>query len=304
MDGTTKALLKTIKSQVQEIKKEGDGMMKRSHFADAAERYIQATALIGKLPTPVQKKLKPWVLILLGLEATCHLKTGAYKICIDVATRVLQMNNKDDPKMHYCRAQAHEQLKHLKLAAEDGRKAHEIDNSGAYFDAMLLAHRCDMQRLGILKGPKPRPQDFEITKVLGEGNYTNVYQAASIYNANEVFAIKTVTFKQIDKTERRHKNVKNELVMEREALVLMNHPNVVHLYHTFKDANALYFLFEYSQGATELFHILCTGEDTRKEFMVRSIDESMCAHYLAQIVNALEYIHTKGTRLYVLVVFV
>ena len=270
-------------------------MMKKSHYADAAERYIQATQLISKQPDSIQKKLQPWLPVLLSLEAACHLKSGADNKCIQVTTRALALGGKqDDPKLHYIRAQAYEHVGNLESAAEDGARAHAIDSSGAYHDALLLAHRCNCQRLGIVNGPKPRPQDFEIKTVLGEGNYTNVYKAVSIYNEQEIFAIKTVTFKQIEKTERRHKNVKNELVMEREALVLMDHPNIVHLYHTFKDANALYFLFEYSANSTELFHVLCTGEDTRKEFMVRSIDESMAAHYLAQIVNALEYIHTRG----------
>jgi tetratricopeptide (TPR) repeat protein len=297
MDDKNKKILKMVKSQVKEMKAEGDCLMKKSHYADASEHYIQATKVIMKQNDVIQQKLQPWSLVLLSLEASCHLKTGSYVQCVEVATRAIKMNEKADAKLHYCRAQAYEQIGNLEEASSDGKKANEIDgNSGAYHDAVLLAHRCDVRRLGVLRGPKPRPQDFKIEKVLGEGNYTNVYKAVSIYDENEKFAMKTVTFKQIEKTERRHKNVKNELVMEREALVMMDHPNVVHLYHTFKDANALYFLFEYSEEATELFHILCTGEDTRKEFMVRSIDESMASHYLAQIVNALEYIHKKGKK--------
>jgi len=285
--------LKDVKGAVKELKTEGDGMMKKSHYADAAERYIEAIKLISKQSVQVQKKLKPWVPVLLSLQATCHLKTGAWKMCVTTTSQAIDLGKRDDPKMHYCQAQALENLGELESAASAGKRAHKIDSSGAYHDALLLAHRCDVRRLGVLKGPKPRPQDFEITTVLGEGNYTRVLKAVSIHTP-ETFAIKTVTYAQVEKTERRHKNVKNELLMEREVLVKFNHPNIVHLYHTFKDANALYYLFEYCKDSTELFHVLCTGEDTRKEFMVRSIDESLAAHYLIQIVVALEYIHGMG----------
>lgn len=294
MNDTDKAQLKAVKAQAKELKAEGDGMMKKSHYADASERYIEATKLITKQPSDaIRNKLRPWLPVLLSLEATCHLKTGAWKVCVDVATRAMVAGKQDDPKLLFCRAQALENLGDLEKAAQDGEKAHEIDGSGAYHDAALLAHRCNVLRLGVLKGPKPRPQDFKIDSVLGEGNYTKVLKGVSILT-QETFAIKTVTFAQIEKTERRHKNVKNELLMEREVLAKMNHPNVVHLYHTFKDANSLYYLFEYCDDAKELFHVLCTGEDTRKEFMVRSVDESQAADYLAQIVIALEYIHGEG----------
>ena len=293
MDPPTKDLLKKAKLLIKELKTEGDGMMKKSHYADASERYIEATKLISKQLPLVEKKLKPWVPILLKLQATCHLKTGAWKACVETASLAIELSKKEDPKIHYCRAQAYEMLGDLTQAAVDGNKAHAIDGSGTYHDSLLLAHRCDVLRLGVLQGPKPRPQDFEITTVLGEGNYTRVLKAVSIHT-KESFAIKTVSYAQVEKTQKRHKNVKNELLMEREVLVKFNHPNVVRLYHTFKDANALYYLFEYCEGSVELFHVLCTGEDKRKEFMVRSIDESLAAHYLAQIVTALEYIHLQG----------
>ena len=86
MDPPTKDLLKKAKLLIKELKTEGDGMMKKSHYADASERYIEATKLISKQLPLVEKKLKPWVPILLKLQATCHLKTGAWKACVETAS--------------------------------------------------------------------------------------------------------------------------------------------------------------------------------------------------------------------------
>jgi serine/threonine protein kinase len=201
-----------------------------------------------------------------------------------------------NPKLLYTRAQALENLGDLEGAARDGARAHAIDPSGAFHDALLLAHRCNVRRLGTTAGPKPRPQDFEITTVLGEGNYTRVLLAQSVWT-QESFAIKTVSLAQVTKTERRHKNVRNELVMEREVLIEMRpHANVVRLYHTFKDAQSLYFLFQYVAGSVELFHILCDAgpKDKRKEMTVHSVPASAARHYAAQTVNALEHLHAHG----------
>ena len=117
MNETDKALLKSIKTQAKELKAEGDAMMKKSHYADACERYIEATKLIAKQPSDaVRNKLKPWLPVLLGLEATCHLKTGAWKACVDVATRAMMAGKQNDPKLLYCRAQALENLGDLERA--------------------------------------------------------------------------------------------------------------------------------------------------------------------------------------------
>ena len=270
---------------------------------------MEASRTILKQPESVQAKLAPWLPVILGLQAACHLKTGAWKPCVDAATKAMEAELKkssnsgtgskerlESPKLCYLRAQALENLGDLEGAARDGKRAHEIDSSGAFHDALLLSHRCDVKRLGTLKGPKPRPQDFEITTVLGEGNYTRVLLAQSVWT-KECFAIKTVSLKQVEKTERRHKNVRNELIMEREVLIDMApHPNVVRLYHTFKDAQSLYFLFQYVADSMELFHILCKAgpKDERKEMSVYSLHTSSARHYTAQLVNALEHLHAHG----------
>ena len=330
---SVKALTAAAKRAVKEAKAEGDALKKRGRFADAVEHYIRArNAISGDgVADAVREKLAPWLPVVCGLEAACHLRTGAWRACADAATRAIDAervaaekkkrggrkkgsdgggaqqrpetdagsssNSKSggaSPKILYIRAQALENMGDLESASRDGALAHATDPSGAFHDALLLSHRCDVRRLGTLRGPKPRPQDFEITTVLGEGNYTRVLLAQSVWT-KECFAIKTVSLRQVEKTERRHKNVRNELVMEREVLIDMRpHANVVRLYHTFKDAQSLYFLFQHVAGSLGYSTSSNAGpKDERKDD--RALTTSVFGAALhAQIVNALEHLHLHG----------
>ena len=49
----------------------------------------------------------------------------------------------------------------------------------------------------------------------------------------------------VERTARRHKNIHNEILMEKRALSKLDHPNIVTLYATFKDYGSLYYQMEY-----------------------------------------------------------
>jgi len=111
---------------------------------------------------------------------------------------------------------------------------------------------------------------------LGEGSFGSVYKAT----CRQTGVIRAV--KSIEK-----KSVKNPERFEREILIAkqLDHPNVVRLYETFRDARKIYLVME-----------LCTG----KELFDRIVDEGSggfdevkAARYVRQILGALCYIHAQ-----------
>lgn len=104
----------------------------------------------------------------------------------------------------------------------------------------------------------------------------------------EVFAIKAMEKATVRKLAARHKNIHNEILMEKAVLRrVRGHPNIVHLVHTFHDDAGLYFLYE-----------LITGGELWARLMRRGVhvgtDVPVARFYLAQVVDALEHLQAHG----------
>jgi serine/threonine protein kinase len=82
---------------------------------------------------------------------------------------------------------------------------------------------------------------------MGEGNFSTVGNAVHTPTGEE-FAIKVMEKAKIGRMRYRHKNIDNEIMMEREVLHKLKHKNVVKLYHTFQDKTNLYYLMEKLEG--------------------------------------------------------
>ncbi|GMF17928.1 unnamed protein product [Phytophthora fragariaefolia] len=74
--------------------------------------------------------------------------------------------------------------------------------------------------------------------------------------------------------------------MEKDVLNRLRHPNIIRLYQTFQDDNNLYFLLELLDGGELLTHLLHEGRQL-------PLDEDLARFYLADIVNAVEYMHSN-----------
>lgn len=128
--------------------------------------------------------------------------------------------------------------------------------------------------------------DFLFGSSLGEGAYARVVHAKS--KASELqFAIKIMDKVHI-KRENKVKYVMNEVAL----LKMVNHPFVVQFYCSWKDDHNLYICFELSQGG-ELAKLITKKRDER---LAQSIQNTACEgpmtqFYVAEIVEALEYIH-------------
>ncbi|CAI2163258.1 6542_t:CDS:2 [Funneliformis geosporum] len=121
-------------------------------------------------------------------------------------------------------------------------------------------------------------KDFEFGKTLGEGSYSTVVAARDRSN-NREYAAKILDKKHIIK-EKKVKYVN----IEKNTLNKMNHPGIVRLYYTFQDPDSLYFILDQAKNGELLTFIKKLG----------SFDINCTQFYAAQIISAIEYMHSQG----------
>ena len=124
--------------------------------------------------------------------------------------------------------------------------------------------------------------DFELIKCIGKGNFGKVMLAK--YKKEEgagYFAIKILKKHSIAENEE-FESLKTEKRIFQLATNEGN-PFLVHLEASFQDDYRIYFVMEYINGGDLMYHI-----QTR----LFSLDD--CKFYAAQVVIALEFLHSKG----------
>ncbi|KAF5742578.1 3-phosphoinositide-dependent protein kinase 2-like [Tripterygium wilfordii] len=121
-------------------------------------------------------------------------------------------------------------------------------------------------------------QDFELGKIYGVGSYSKVVRAKK-KDTGVVYALKIMDKKFITK-----ENKTAYVKLERIVLDQLDHPGVVRLFFTFQDTFSLYMALESCEGG-ELF-----DQITRKG----RLSEDEARFYAAEVVDALEYIHSMG----------
>lgn len=130
--------------------------------------------------------------------------------------------------------------------------------------------------------PKPKAdqaggkkkEDFEFAKILGEGSYSTVVLAKDKSNGSK-YAMKVLEKKHIIK-EKKVAYVNRE----KEVLSKIKHPLFVRLYFTFQDSDKLYFGLSFAER----------GEITPYLRKVGCFDEACTKFYIAEIVEALDYL--------------
>ncbi|KAK9708034.1 serine/threonine protein kinase [Basidiobolus ranarum] len=125
---------------------------------------------------------------------------------------------------------------------------------------------------------KRTPKDFSFGRVLGEGSYSTVYSAIE-YTSGREFAVKVLDKRHIIK----EKKVKY-VTIEKSTLSKLHHPFIVRLHFTFQDNSSLYYVLDYAQNGELLSYIRKLG----------SFDENCTRFYVAEIITAMEYIHSQG----------
>uniref|UniRef100_A0A4W4DQX4 3-phosphoinositide-dependent protein kinase 1 n=1 Tax=Electrophorus electricus TaxID=8005 RepID=A0A4W4DQX4_ELEEL len=129
-----------------------------------------------------------------------------------------------------------------------------------------------------LQQHKKGPEDFKFGRILGEGSFSTVVLARELSTGKE-YAIKILEKMHIRREQKMH-----YVKRERDILSSLDHPFFVKLYFTFQDVEKLYFGLSYAKNGELLRYIRKIG----------SFDEACTRFYSAEIVCALEYLHSVG----------
>ena len=129
------------------------------------------------------------------------------------------------------------------------------------------------------KPVKKGVKDFHFGQTLGEGSYSTVLAATDRFSGRE-YAIKVLDKRHIIK----EKKVKYVSIEKDTLNRLTDHPGVVRLYYTFQDERSLYFVLDLCPGG-ELLGVLKR---------MSTFDEECSQFYAAQILDTIEYMHSRG----------
>lgn len=121
--------------------------------------------------------------------------------------------------------------------------------------------------------------DFQITKVLGQGRFGKVFKAKEIKTGY------TVALKILHKSQLSKLNAEVQLRREIEIQSQLDHANILRLYGFFYDATRIYLILEYAPGG-ELYKTLkeCGGR----------FAEDRAARYTYALASAIRHCHLKG----------
>jgi len=134
----------------------------------------------------------------------------------------------------------------------------------------------------------PEASDFFFGSVLGQGSYAKVFHARMKKNKMD-FAVKVM-----DQGFIRKENKAAFVLTERKVMSRLVHPNIVKFYCSFRDTQSLYLAMELCRGG-DLFGVI---RDEYKKNQEQGVMDTACSlemtkFYVAEIVQALEYMHTK-----------
>jgi 3-phosphoinositide dependent protein kinase-1 len=145
--------------------------------------------------------------------------------------------------------------------------------------AVGIRRELDAQGKTVIRSVKKGVRDFSFGKVLGEGSYSTVYLATDRQSLKE-YAIKVLEKKHIIK----EKKIKYVNIEKNTLNRLTEHPGIVRLYYTFQDETSLYYVLDLCNGG-ELLGVLKR---------THTFDEECTRFYGAQILDAIEYMHSRG----------
>lgn len=120
--------------------------------------------------------------------------------------------------------------------------------------------------------------NFQLLSVLGRGNFGKVFLAKRINDG--LFCALKVIPKSLKPADEEAVHVELEIF---NLATRFNHPFLVHLIEYFTDTNFHYFVMEYIEGGDLMFHV-----------QRRVFSEHECRFYAAEIMLAIEFLHSHG----------
>jgi p70 ribosomal S6 kinase len=126
------------------------------------------------------------------------------------------------------------------------------------------------------------PQDFQLLRVLGKGGYGKVLQVRKITGADKdrIFAMKVLKKASLIRNQKDTAHTK----AERNILEAVKSPFICDLLYAFQTGGKLYLILEYLSGGELFVHLEREG----------ILMEDAATFYLAEIVVALEHLHSQG----------
>lgn len=121
--------------------------------------------------------------------------------------------------------------------------------------------------------------DYEIGPLLGSGAFGCVRTAVHKATGQER-AIKTVKKEKVCKDMQ----ARSRFFTEIDVLRQINHPNILQLFEFYEDAKSFHLVTERLYGG-ELFEYIVSSE---------VLSESIAAHFMRQVLSAINYCHKKG----------
>ncbi|KAF6832500.1 Serine/threonine-protein kinase ksg1 [Colletotrichum musicola] len=145
--------------------------------------------------------------------------------------------------------------------------------------AVGVRRETDANGKTVIRHVKKGVRDFSFGPVLGEGSYSTVFLATDRQTLKE-YAIKVLEKKHIIK----EKKIKYVNIEKNTLNRLTEHPGIVRLYYTFQDEGSLYYVLDLCNGGELLGVLKKTG----------TFDVECTRFYGAQILDAIEYMHSRG----------
>lgn len=144
---------------------------------------------------------------------------------------------------------------------------------------VAMRQEVDQNGRPITRVVKKGVKDFNFGGTLGEGSYSTVLAATDRQTLRE-YAIKVLDKRHIIKEKKvKYVNIEKDTLNR-----LTDHPGIVRLYYTFQDERSLYFVLDLAAGG-ELLGFL------KK---MTTFDVECTRFYGAQILDAIEYMHSRG----------
>ncbi|KAK9143305.1 hypothetical protein Syun_012705 [Stephania yunnanensis] len=163
----------------------------------------------------------------------------------------------------------------------------QIDDEKAESSTTIVDEDSSMEEDGTVRSVRASPlnangkdrttiEDFEIIKPISRGAFGRVFLARK-RATGDLFAIKVLR-----KADMIRKNAVDSILAERNILISVRNPFVVRFFYSFTCRENLYLVMEYLNGG-DLYSLLSN---------LGCLEEDMARVYIAELVLALEYLHS------------